>query len=74
MVIKPEMMAQAKSLFEAKVSIKNIEGSVNRMTGERPNEALDIVAASFPLKSTAEVDEIEAKLGKTEFAQAMVSN
>ena len=55
MVIKPEMMAQAESLFEAKVSIKKIEGSVNRITGERPNEALDIISASFPLKSTAEV-------------------
>ena len=44
MVIKPEMMAQAMPLFEAKVSI-------NCITGERPNELLDIEAASFPLKS-----------------------
>ena len=74
MVIKPEMLAQAKSLFEAQISIKKIEGSVSRITGERLNEVVDAVAASFPLKSTAEVEEIERKLLNMEFAQAMVSN
>ncbi|XP_046811366.1 uncharacterized protein LOC124420938 [Lucilia cuprina] len=64
---KPEMMAQSKLLMECKVTIKKVETSICRMTGEVKDE----IAAMLPLRTIEVVQEVEGKLLTPEFAQAM---
>lgn len=68
------MLAQSKLLMECKVTSKRIEKSVCRMTGEIFDNKIDEVASTLPLSTLAAVEELEQKLEKPDFAQAMVIN
>lgn len=66
-------MAQNKILMECKVSIRKVEQSVCRMTGETVDNMLNEVASMLPLKTLKEVDSIEEKLQTPDFTMAVVS-
>lgn len=60
--------------MECKVSIRKVEQSVCRITGESVDHALNEVASMLPLKTVEEVYSIEEKIKSPDFATAVVSN
>ncbi|XP_036322299.1 uncharacterized protein LOC118736310 [Rhagoletis pomonella] len=69
---KCETSAQHQLLRECKVSIKKVEHSVCRMTGELRDKHMDDVASALPLQTSIAVLNVEDNLKIPEYARAMV--
>ncbi|XP_017480318.1 PREDICTED: uncharacterized protein LOC108369666 isoform X2 [Rhagoletis zephyria] len=71
---KCETSAQHQLLRECKVSIKKVEHSVCRMTGELRDKHMDDVASALPLQTSIAVLNVEDNLKIPEYARAMTSH
>ena len=68
------MLPQSKLQMECNAAIKKIEATVCRMAGETHDKHFHIVASLLPMKTIADVQELEQRLETPDFVQTMVRN
>ncbi|XP_067630074.1 uncharacterized protein [Eurosta solidaginis] len=70
-VPKSEVLAQQHLMRECKVTLKKVESSVCKITGEVRDKYMDEVASALPLQNVLEVLRVEERLKVEEYAVAM---
>ncbi|XP_067638636.1 uncharacterized protein [Eurosta solidaginis] len=70
-VPKSEVLAQQPLMRECKVTLKKVESSVCKITGEVRDKYMDEVASALPLQNVLEVLRVEERLKVEEYAVAM---
>ncbi|XP_067638158.1 uncharacterized protein [Eurosta solidaginis] len=70
-VPKSEVLAQQHLMRECKLTLKKVESSVCKITGEVRDKYMDEVASALPLQNVLEVLRVEERLKVEEYAVAM---
>ncbi|XP_067619898.1 uncharacterized protein [Eurosta solidaginis] len=73
-VPKSEVLAQQHLIRECKVTLKKVESSVCKITGEVRDKYMYEVVSTLPLQNVLEVLRVEERLKLEEYAVAMRGN